>query len=345
MTADTTNATDISPREILTRTNDQVTPALKKAVERLDQRMRLIAGYQMGWVDKDGTPTISGGAGKGLRSALAVLSAEAGAGTAADGVPGAVAVELVHNFSLLHDDVMDQDLERRHRPTGWVAFGEGQAILGGNAMFTAAIDTLVDAGAAGGRALPYLTAAVQNLISGQSDDLAFENEDSITLDAVLKMEAGKTAALMACATSIGAVLAGAPATVVEGLAGFGFEMGIAFQLVDDILGITGNPDVTGKSASSDVRSGKRSAPVVAALRSGSDQGEQLHRMMLTGPPSTEEDVELAATLIGAAGGLRWAAREADHRMTRALGHLLNVPPSRALDEIIVLAQYVLDRDR
>lgn len=330
---------------ILERTNDLVTPALREAVGSLDERMRLVASYQLGWCERDGTPSTRGG-GKGLRPTLAILSAEAAGGQAADGVPGAVAVELVHNFSLLHDDVMDRDLERRHRATGWVAFGEGQAILAGNAMCLLAVDVLRQAADAGLRALPCLTGAVQRLISGQSDDLAFEQAASIDLGMCLRMEAGKTAALMACSTSIGALLADAPAPVVDALAGFGFELGLAFQLVDDILGIVGDPDVTGKSASSDVRTGKRSAPVVAALRSGTDAGTQLRQLLAGGPPDAEQDVETAARLIAEAGGLHWTAREADHRLTRALGHLRAVSAQPgAVNELIALARYVVDRDR
>ena len=202
--------------------------------------MRLIAGYQLGWWDEDGEPTPDAG-GKALRPALAIVSAEAAGGHGDDGVPGAIAVELVHNFSLLHDDIMDRDVERRGRPTGWTVFGEGQAILGGTAMLTLAIQVMHDAGAGGLRALPCLTAAVQGLIDGQSDDLHFEASAEVDLAACLHMEAGKTAALIACAASIGALTVGAPPSVVDGLAQFGYELGIAFQLVDDVLGITGDP--------------------------------------------------------------------------------------------------------
>jgi geranylgeranyl diphosphate synthase type I len=330
---------------ILGRTSELVTPALRDAVGMLDDRLRLIASYQLGWCDWDGTPSTDAG-GKGLRPTLAILSAQAGGGQPADGVPGAVAVELVHNFSLLHDDVMDRDLERRHRPTGWAAFGEGQAILAGNAMCLLAVDVLRQAAGPGLRALPCLTGAVHRLISGQSDDLALENAESIDLATCLRMEAGKTAALLACSASIGAVLADAPVPVVDALAGFGFELGIAFQLVDDILGIVGDPDVTGKSASSDVRTGKRSAPIVAALRSDTEAGIALNELMATGPPQTDDDVELAAKLIAEAGGLRWTAREADHRLTRALGHLHPVSAQTgAVADLVTLARYVVDRDR
>ncbi len=214
--------------EVIARVREPVQQALRAAVATLaDERMRLIASYQLGWCDGDGTPVSSGG-GKTIRPTLAVLSARAGGGTIDDGLACAVAVELVHNFSLLHDDVMDRDLERRHRPTGWAVFGEGQAILAGNAMLTCAIEVVTADGERGHRALPALLAATQRLISGQSDDLYFEGaqaaaggastasadasaKPAITVDDVLRMEAGKTAALFACSASIGALGAGAPA--------------------------------------------------------------------------------------------------------------------------------------
>src|SRR5450631_1877456 len=199
-----------TPPPVLDRTRALVVPALRAAIDRFDgEQMRTIAAYHFGWLDADGRPAESGG-GKAIRPTLAVLSAEAGGGTAADGIPAAVAVELVHNFSLLHDDVMDRDVERRHRPTGWVVFGEAQAILAGTAMLTAAVEVLVGAGRAGTRCLPCLLAAIQRLIAGQSQDIEMERRADVGIDDVLRMESGKTAALLACAASIGAISVGAP---------------------------------------------------------------------------------------------------------------------------------------
>jgi geranylgeranyl diphosphate synthase, type I len=333
------------PPEVLARVREPIQHALRAAVAGIDDdRMRLIASYQVGWCDRDGTPVPFSG-GKGLRPTLAVLSAEAGGGTLDDGLAGAVAVELVHNFSLLHDDVMDRDLERHHRPTGWAVFGEGQAILAGNAMLTRALEVLADDGERGRRALPAMLAATQRLISGQSEDLHFEGAAAISVADVLNMEAGKTAALLSCSASIGAHAAGAPARTVSALAGFGHELGMAFQLVDDILGITGDPAVTGKSASSDVRAGKRSAPVVAALDAGTDASRRLADLLAGGAPNTDEDVVLATKLIEEAGGIDWAAREADARLDRALEQLESLPgPEHVVADLVALARYVVDRD-
>jgi geranylgeranyl diphosphate synthase, type I len=331
---------------VLTRAQAIVRPALRTAVDRLeDPQMRTIAAYHLGWIDADGQPVNDDG-GKGIRPTLAVLSAEAGGGSATDGVAAAVAVELVHNFSLLHDDIMDDDAERRHRPTGWVVFGRGQAMLAGTAMLTAAIDELVRDGAAGARSLPCLLSAIQHLIGGQSADLALEARSGVSLDEVLLMEAGKTAALLACSASIGALSAGAPAAVVAELAGYGHKLGMAFQLVDDILGITGDAAVTGKSSSSDVRAAKRSAPIVAALVSGTGAGARLAELLADGPPVADDDVTQVIKLIDEAGGLDWAAREADAQLAQALAHLdaLAMPRGTAGD-LAALAHYVVERDR
>jgi len=329
---------------VLTRLSEIVQPALRAAVGTMvDDRMRLIASYQLGWCDAQGRPTQSGG--KAIRPALALLSAEAVLGRPDCGIPGAVAIELVHNFSLLHDDVMDRDVTRRHRPTGWVQFGEGDAILAGNAMLTLAVQVLIETGVEGRRSLPHLMDATQRLISGQSLDLGLENRGHAELDEVLAMEAGKTASLLACASSIGALAAGAPDHMVRGLESFGFEMGMAFQLVDDILGVVGDPSRTGKSSSSDVRAGKRSAPIVAALMSGAAAGDRLAELFAAGPLE-DDDVELATSLIDEAGGLAWAAREADTRLARALDHIaplqLTEPAASGLAEI---ASFIVDRDR
>jgi geranylgeranyl diphosphate synthase, type I len=345
MTEQTARAETDAP-EVLARTRAIVTPALQEAVAALpDDRMRLIAGYQMGWVDAQGQPVEGGG--KAIRPALALLSAEAVGGAVESGIPPAVAVELVHNFSLLHDDVMDRDVERRHRPTGWVVFGEGQAILAGNSMLTGAVEVLVRSGAEGRRSLPVLLEATQQLISGQSQDLDLEGQSAVSLAQVLEMEAGKTAALLACATSIGAVAAGASEETVAGLATFGHELGIAFQLVDDILGVVGDPATTGKSSSSDVRAGKSSAVIVAALRAGNDAAARLAALFEGGAPQSEDDVVLATKLIDEAGGLGWAMQEADARVAAAFDQLdrLELPNRRARDDLAAIARYIVARDR
>src|SRR5580704_12270129 len=200
---------------------DLVGPATEAAISRLSPGVRRVAAYHYGLADADGNP-VRVGSGKALRPALALLSARAAGVPAERGVTAAVAVELVHNFSLLHYVIMDGATERRHRPTAWTVFGVGAAILAGDALLALAQDLLLeDDTLKGAWAARCLSAAVQRLIAGQGADLAFEKRDDVTLTECLEMAGNKTAALMACACSIGAVHLGAPPTLAMGLAGFG----------------------------------------------------------------------------------------------------------------------------
>ena len=189
---------------------DCVGPAMAAAVNRLSPDIREVAAYHLGLPGADG---IQPGrpAGKALRPALALLSAQAAGAAPERAVPAAVAVELVHNFSLLHDDIMDGDTERRHRPTAWTVYGIGAAILAGDALLALAQDLLLEGPLQEGVwASRCLSAAVLRLIAGQGADLAFERRSDVTVAECLDMAGDKTAALMACACSIGAVYVGGP---------------------------------------------------------------------------------------------------------------------------------------
>src|ERR1700733_4715375 len=156
-----------------------VGPAMATAVDRLSPEVRKVAAYHLGLTDADGRPETST-AGKALRPALAVLSARAAGAAPERGVPAAAAVEFVHNFSLLHDDIMDGDTERRHRPTAWTVFGVGAALLAGAALLCLAQDMLItDPSPQGVWAARCLSAAVHRLIAGQGADLAFERRDGV----------------------------------------------------------------------------------------------------------------------------------------------------------------------
>jgi geranylgeranyl diphosphate synthase type I len=321
-------------------------PALRTAIERLHPRLRQVVAYHRGWVDADGSP-LPGGGGKLLRPALAVLSAEAAGADGRIGLPGAVAVELVHDFSLLHDDVMDGDTERRHRPTAWTVFGVADAILAGDALLSLATQVLLEVPGDAGRLAAYrLGDAVGELVLGQSEDLNFETRSDVTLPDTLRMEAGKTGALLACSASIGAVLAGAQARVVDGLAAFGARLGTAFQLVDDLLGIWGDPAVTGKPVLSDLRSRKKSIPVVAALDAGGAAAEELRAFLVAPGEPSEQDIRRAAALVESAGGRDWTTTEADRAITDCASLLAELDlPRDAEVEFAALARYVTERDR
>src|SRR5499425_425169 len=161
---------------------DLVGPALAHAVERMSPDVREVAAYHLGLPGANGNAAAPGGGGKALRPALALLSARAAMAAPERGVPAAVAVELVHNFSLLHDDIMDGDTERRHRPTAWTVYGVGAAILAGDALLALAQDILLETPPYGVWAARCLSAAVQRLIAGQGSDLAFERRDDVQVE-------------------------------------------------------------------------------------------------------------------------------------------------------------------
>ncbi|HMG65502.1 MAG TPA: polyprenyl synthetase family protein [Streptosporangiaceae bacterium] len=297
---------------------DLVSPAIAGWLDRLSPEVRVVAAYHLGFVDADGNSTGDRPGGKALRPALALLSARAAGAPPERGVAAAAAVEFVHNFSLLHDDIMDGDTERRHRPTAWTVFGVGAAILAGDALLCLAQDILLDDQAPQGVwAARCLSAAVHRLIAGQGADLAFERRDNVTLDECLQMAGDKTAALMACACSIGAIGVGAPAELAMGLAGFGAHAGLAFQLTDDLLGIWGAPEVTGKPVRADLRARKKSLPVVAALTGGTPAGQELAGILARPDALSEEDLRHAAELVEQAGGRAWAESEADSQLAAA----------------------------
>jgi geranylgeranyl diphosphate synthase, type I len=315
------------------------------ALERLSPDVRQVAAYHLGLADSSGRPSGTPASGKALRPALALLSARSAGAPAERGVPAAVAVELVHNFSLLHDDIMDGDTERRHRPTAWTVFGVGPAILAGDALLALAQDLLLEGPAPQGMwASRCLLAAVQRLIAGQGADLAFERRDDVTVSECLGMAADKTAALMACACSIGAIYVGGPASIAMGLAAFGAQAGLAFQLTDDLLGIWGSPEITGKPVRSDLRARKRSLPVVAALTSGTDAGRELAALLARPEQLTEDELLRAADLTEAAGGRKWSEAEADAALTAAITCLDEAQvPDDVRAELCGIAEFITAR--
>lgn len=334
-----------STREVLASSRNTVDPALRAAVNTLPASMRRIVAYHFGWCDEQGHPAQADG-GKALRPALVLLSAQAVGGVPGAAASAAVAVELAHNFSLLHDDVMDGDITRRHRPTAWNVFGRNAAILAGDALLVLALDVLAASGhPAAMDGIRMLCAAVQDLLDGQSADLAFEQRAEIELAECLRMAEGKTGALIECACAVGALFGGGSPEQVRYLRGFGAQVGLAFQHVDDLLGIWGDPAVTGKSVYSDLSSRKKSLPVIAALTSDTPAGYQLAALYHREQPLSDAELTHAAELIDIAGGRAWSQAQADDLLTAGLIKLeLAGLTASAAAELSALARLVTRRD-
>jgi geranylgeranyl diphosphate synthase type I len=249
----------------------------------LDQTMRTVVDsapdsrdfltllrYPLGWVNADGQP-YAGGTGKRIRPLLVLLCAEAAGGRWQDALPAAAAVEILHNFSLVHDDIQDASPLRHNRPTVWTVWGAPSAINIGDALFALAYRALEGLSQTG--LPPELTIAAWRILNhtnleltrGQHLDMGFEHRMDVTVEEYLSMIEGKSAALLAASAQLGA-LAGSRSMETAGhFASFGLHLGIAFQIRDDILGIWGDPAVTGKSAATDLLSRKKSLPVLFAL--------------------------------------------------------------------------------
>ncbi|MGH3928354.1 MAG: family 2 encapsulin nanocompartment cargo protein polyprenyl transferase [Pseudonocardiaceae bacterium] len=331
--------------EVLAESRTMVDPALRAAVDTLPASMRQVAGYHFGWWDVDSRPASADG-GKAIRPALVLRCAEGAGGSLASAVPAAVAVELVHNFSLLHDDVMDGDITRRHRPTAWSMFGSNAAILAGDALLALAYDVLAgsrhSAAVDGAR---MLSAAVLDLVNGQSADLAFEKRRDVDVAECVSMSQGKTASLLGYTCSVGALFGGGSPEQIDRMHGFGEHVGLAFQHVDDLLGIWGDPVVTGKPVYSDLRNRKKSLPVVAALTSGTPAGWELAALYYREQPLSDIELARAAELVDLAGGRVWSQAQAEDLLAAGLHQLqLAGLTARAAAELGALARLATRRD-
>lgn len=331
----------------LSSSRELVQPALRAAVDRLDRSTRMVVAYHLGWCDEHGLPIEANG-GKAVRPALTLLAAQAAGGLAEAAVPGAVAVELVHNFSLVHDDLMDRDDERRHRRTVWSLWGDATAVLAGDAMLSLAHEVLADSGSAlAGEASRVLASATRELIRGQVQDLAFEQRDDVGLAECLDMAGAKTGALLAASAAVGGLLAGADPHTVQGLATYGERVGLAFQLVDDLLGIWGQPQVTGKPVFNDLRARKKTLPVTWAIDNGQDEGTALAlwlRRETTDEPDDHELHQMAA-LVERSGARAWAREEAWRQVALAADALATLPlHDEPRHRLLDLARFVVERD-
>lgn len=335
-----------TPPAMLVQCQELVRPALHDAIGKLHPWLGRMASFTLGWTDIDGTPRSEGG-GKGLRPALTMLCSRAVGAPLEAAVTGAVAVELVHAFSLVHDDIMDGDEQRRHQATVWKAFGVGSAVLAGDALLALAFETVTADGSA--QAARYLATALVELVQGQAEDVYFENRpwtgpEAVTVEEYCGMAMRKTGALLGTACALGAALGGADDGVVMAMSQAGRHLGLAFQAVDDLLGIWGDPQVTGKPVYSDLARRKKTLPVVSALSSGSAAGRRLGEVLAR--PETPDFPRVAAELIEESGAREHTRRLAGRQVDRAKEIMCSMPlDPGASAELLALFEFLLDRHR
>jgi len=326
------------------RVEETVARLLARGPEDLAPLLRYHLGYGPG---PGGIPPGSGG--KRVRAALCLLSCEAVGGEAERAVPLAAALELVHGFTLLHDDIADGDETRRGQPTVWRLWGVGQALTAGDAMFALANLALFEPAPGLSPEVAHgllrgLNEAIFAVCEGQSRDLAFEAKSDVGVADYLEMIRLKTAALISAATELGARAGGGTAPQVEALSQFGLQLGLAFQIRDDVLGLWGEAGEVGKPVGSDLQHNKRSLPVLLALSPDSPLATELSARLPAGLNS-EEAAEVAGRMERA--GIRRQCEEMARERLEAARRALHSCPLRedAAASLEALARYVVERSQ
>lgn len=308
--------------------------------------------YHLGWVDEHFRPDRVDG-GKRLRPLFTLLACQAAGGDPRRALPAAAAIELVHNFSLIHDDIQDRSETRRGRKTVWMLWGEAQGINAGDTLFTLARRALLRLAETGLpaettlQAIRKLDDTCLDLCYGQHLDLSFEDRLDVDVDSYLTMIRGKTAALLGAAGYLGALAAGAGPETALKFGQLGEEMGLAFQIQDDILGIWGDEATTGKPAADDIRRRKKSLPVVYVLsRPAADPDAALLRQRYRQEALSEEDVARILEVLNRAGARSYAEQVARRHIDAASRILAEViTPSADSTALQELAEYLIQRER
>jgi len=327
---------------------------LEKQVSRLEAPRTKIfhemLTYHMGWSGEGSGPEATG---KRIRPLLVLLTTAASvhetdgtdAGDWQTALPAAAAVELIHNFSLVHDDIQDHSEKRRGRPTLWVKWGIPQAINAGDALFVLANQAAADLinhhpAERVVKAAQILQNTSLDLTRGQFMDISYEKRTDLGVEDYWPMISGKTAALLSGCCAIGALLGGADEPTQDAYRSFGHYLGLAFQVQDDILGIWGNDTVTGKSTASDLLEGKKSLPVLAGLA----KNGRFAARWAAGPIQSNE-VEEIARLLASEGSYAYTHEMAKQMTDMATNCLREADPQGEAGQLLMdLTNKLLSRE-
>ena len=297
--------------------------------------------YHMGWDNGIKSDVILG---KRIRPLLTLLCTDAAGGYWRNAVTIAAAVELIHNFSLIHDDIQDQSSLRRGRPTVWSLWGAEQAINAGDALFAHAHLVLQKEQTLSAEskleALCLLDEACLSLTEGQAADIEFEKKNQIDLETYMSMIEGKTASLIAVSTELGALVSGASSEQRMCYRDFGYALGVAYQVRDDILGVWGRSSKTGKPAGDDLRSRKKTLPIILGLER-SDELCAIYKKT----PQNDAEVDVVIALLEETGVLEEVSNIEFDKVEIALQKLSNAcPKGVAGDSLVSLVRQLLGRE-
>ena len=324
--------------DLLFRYRERLEVELRSALARSDLDLYQILRYHLGWEDEHGRPSV-GAEGKAFRPALCLLSCQAAGGTLEIGIPAAAAVELMHNFSLIHDDIQDQDRERHHRATVWALWGKPEALNAGNALRIVADMTLMKLAEHGLpmdrllRASNLLVRRCLQMIEGQYLDLSFENRLDVSTAEYREMIASKTGALISCAMELGAMVGPNDTALTSILSEVSRYLGFVYQVRDDILGIWGQESATGKPRGSDIRRKKKTYPIVYALQHATGTAKATLSQILQKESIADDDVSRAMDILEELNARDEAQALAARMSEKALETLrrADMPPALATD--------------
>ena len=286
--------------------------------------------------------------GKRMRPCMVVAACRAVGGDGEKAVPLAVAIEYIHNFTLIHDDLMDGDAKRRGMDTSHVVYGMPTAILAGDALFAKAFDIIsgLDIPSdAMRRVLKRTSAAVWDLARGQQMDINNENSGTVSMEDYIETIRLKTSVLFAAGAAGGALIGGADDRTVEAVHEYAMNLGVAFQMFDDILGIYGDPEKTGKSAGNDIRKGKNTV-MVCRFRETAGEGALMDEFMSVfgKEGASDSEIETARRILKETGCYGYAMDMARGYTEKAIACLDILPDSREKEFMKALAEYAMDRD-
>ena len=288
--------------------------------------------------------------GKRLRPFLVVESSRVFGNVPEAAYYVAAGIELLHSFTLVHDDIMDQDQLRRGVPTVHVVWGVPMAILAGDLLFAKVYEAVllgcVEAGLSHGKALEVLneiTKAILEICEGQALDMMFEETESVSEEEYLVMVEKKTAALFKASARCGALVSDAAPEYVDAIGEFARYCGIAFQIVDDVLGVVADEKKLGKPVGSDLREGKRTMIVIKALEALSSEERAKLLKVLGNRSASQEEIKEVIDLLVSSGCVDYAKQVALSFLERAKQELLKLPPGRSRDRLLDLASFLVER--
>jgi len=333
----------------LSEFSNTVLPAVENEMKNVISASKLsndnslweILTYHFGW-DEDGNPT--GKPGKRIRPLLLLLSSEASGGKWQDAIPAAAAVELLHNFSLIHDDIEDKSDFRRGRKTVWKFYNLPLALNAGDSLYSLsflAMHRLAKSNNAKTliQALEIFTQSCLSLTKGQHLDISFEDKNSVTIEQYLEMIVGKTATLLSSSAHLGSLIAGADPEIQKTYQQLGLNLGLAFQIYDDLLGIWGDPNKTGKSAASDLISRKKTLPILYGLQRRGEFAKLWDQAI------TEQEVTALADLLHREGGYSFGKKQAEYYTDLALQSFKSTKAKgNAASDLEELIHMLIDRD-